>query len=155
MTPYDYGSVMHYGSTAFALNRNEPTIIPTQNTSAFIGQRIELSPIDILEIQRYYSCVPTSSTQNDITNTSTTTQTTTTSARTTTTDAASTTKNMTTAITSVLTTKMNSTTTPFNERTTITTTVDGVITLGSIRNAFQPSYIVCWISVVSLWNIFI
>ncbi|CAF1142605.1 unnamed protein product [Rotaria sordida] len=54
MTSYDYGSVMHYERTAFAINSSGPTIIPTQNTSAFIGQRIQLSSIDILEIQRYY-----------------------------------------------------------------------------------------------------
>jgi hypothetical protein len=50
---------MHYESDAFAIDPNFPTIIPLVNRSAFIGQRIQLSPIDILEIQRYYGCVPT------------------------------------------------------------------------------------------------
>ncbi|UJR13263.1 hypothetical protein I4U23_000283 [Adineta vaga] len=59
MTSYDYGSVMHYERNAFARNISGLTIIPTQNTTAFIGQRIQLSPIDILEIQRYYGCVAT------------------------------------------------------------------------------------------------
>ena len=60
-TSYDYGSVMHYEWNAFAINRTAPTIIPTLNASATIGQRIRLSPIDILEIQRYYNCVATPS----------------------------------------------------------------------------------------------
>ena len=152
MTPYNYGSVMHYGPTYFALNRSAPTIIPTKNASAFIGQRIGLSPIDILEIQRYYNCLLTPSTQNDTTMTSTSMQTTTNST-TTTTDAVGTMKNMITATTSFIITRMSTTTTPFSERITITTTVDGMIILGGICNAFHPLYIVCWISVVYLWNI--
>ena len=59
MTSYDYASVMHYDRNAFAINSSAPTIIPTQNRTAFIGQRVRLSPTDILEIQRYYGCVPT------------------------------------------------------------------------------------------------
>ena len=58
MTDYDYGSVMHYEFNAFTVN-GQPTIIPTRNSSAFIGQRVGMSPIDILEVQRYYQCVPT------------------------------------------------------------------------------------------------
>jgi hypothetical protein len=74
MAPYDYGSVMHYGPTSFAINSNIPTITPSQNSSAFIGQRVRLSPIDILEIQRYYGCVetPTSTTTTATTATTTT-----------------------------------------------------------------------------------
>jgi hypothetical protein len=60
-TPYDYGSVMHYARNAFATASSSPTIIPLLNSSAVLGQRIRLSPIDILEIQRYYGCVPTPS----------------------------------------------------------------------------------------------
>ena len=56
MTPYDYGSVMHYSANAFAINSSAPTIVAVFNSSANLGQRIQLSPIDILEIQRYYSC---------------------------------------------------------------------------------------------------
>ncbi|CAF3574844.1 unnamed protein product [Rotaria socialis] len=67
-TSYDYGSVMHYERNAFALNASGVTIIPIQNASAYIGQRIQLSPIDILTIQRYYGCVPTPSTLNTATN---------------------------------------------------------------------------------------
>ena len=62
MAPYDYGSVMHYGPYDFAINVSSPTIVPLLNSSARIGQRVQLSPIDIIEIQRYYGCVsmPTS-----------------------------------------------------------------------------------------------
>jgi hypothetical protein len=87
MTSYDYGSVMHYERNAFAINSSGTTITPTQNTTAFIGQRVQLSPVDILEIQRYYGCVPTptnpnattSSTTSTITSTSATTTSATTS----------------------------------------------------------------------------
>lgn len=38
-TPYDYGSIMHYSSRAFAINRREPTIIALKPTDAEMGQR--------------------------------------------------------------------------------------------------------------------
>ena len=76
MTSYDYGSVMHYERNAFAINYSAPTIIPTQNSTAFIGQRIRLSPVDILEIQRYYNCVATPNNVRTTTRTTTTTSTT-------------------------------------------------------------------------------
>ena len=59
--PYDYGSVMHYGAYDFSSN-GLPTIIPVRNASAVLGQRIGMSPIDILEVQRYYGCVATPAT---------------------------------------------------------------------------------------------
>jgi len=52
---------MHYDANSFSRN-GQPTIVPIQNASAYIGQRIALSPIDILEVQRFYGCVPTPST---------------------------------------------------------------------------------------------
>jgi len=58
MLPYDYSSVMHYGPYSFSKNGLR-TIIPTYNASAVIGQRDGMSPNDILEVQRYYECVPT------------------------------------------------------------------------------------------------
>jgi hypothetical protein len=61
MTSYDYGSVMHYQRDAFTAN-GQQTIIPTRNASAIIGQRVGMSEIDILEVQRYYGCVPTPTT---------------------------------------------------------------------------------------------
>jgi hypothetical protein len=49
---------MHYAKDEFSFN-GAPTIVPTKNSSAIIGQRVGLSPIDVLEIQRYYGCVAT------------------------------------------------------------------------------------------------
>ncbi len=59
-TSYDYGSVMHYEADAFTVNGLR-TIIPTRNATAVLGQRVGMSPIDILEVQRYYGCLPTPS----------------------------------------------------------------------------------------------
>lgn len=51
---YDYGSVMHYGPYAFAIDVRNPTIIPKQTAS--IGQRTQLSAIDIQRIKAAYPC---------------------------------------------------------------------------------------------------
>ncbi|KAG1667126.1 Zinc metalloproteinase nas-15 [Nymphon striatum] len=58
---YDYGSVMHYGSTAFATNRNKPTITPKQS-GAKIGQRNGLSQVDIAKLNAMYKCGTTPTT---------------------------------------------------------------------------------------------
>jgi hypothetical protein len=55
-TAYDYGSVMHYGAYAFAVNDTIPTIIP-HDPNAEIGQRITLSALDIERVQIYYGCL--------------------------------------------------------------------------------------------------
>ncbi|XP_073717951.1 hatching enzyme 1.2-like [Misgurnus anguillicaudatus] len=55
-TPYDYGSVMHYGNTAFAIQYGQETITPIPDASVQIGQRQELSNIDILRINKLYGC---------------------------------------------------------------------------------------------------
>jgi hypothetical protein len=52
---YDYGSVMHYEANAFTSNGLR-TIIP-KDPDAVIGQRVGMSALDILEVQRYYKCV--------------------------------------------------------------------------------------------------
>ncbi|XP_075215362.1 low choriolytic enzyme-like, partial [Lycorma delicatula] len=56
--PYDYGSVMHYRSTAFSKDRLSPTIIPHENKAAInvIGQRIRFSNIDIAKLNLLYNC---------------------------------------------------------------------------------------------------
>nr|BAG06176.1 hatching enzyme [Setarches guentheri] len=54
-TPYDYSSVMHYGRTAFGKRQLE-TIIPIPDSSVPIGQREELSKMDIVRINRLYKC---------------------------------------------------------------------------------------------------
>ncbi|CAF0878918.1 unnamed protein product [Rotaria sordida] len=52
--PYDYDSLLHYGTNYFSAN-GKPTLVP-KDPSAKIGQRNVLSATDILEVQRYYQC---------------------------------------------------------------------------------------------------
>ena len=52
-TPYDYGSIMHYGKTFFT-NNGQETITPKQS-NVTIGQRIALSNDDITGINMLYS----------------------------------------------------------------------------------------------------
>uniref|UniRef100_A0AAQ4QUD1 Metalloendopeptidase n=1 Tax=Gasterosteus aculeatus aculeatus TaxID=481459 RepID=A0AAQ4QUD1_GASAC len=54
-TPYDYNSVMHYGRFAFSKNR-QPTIVPIPNANVAIGRATQMSPIDILRVNRLYRC---------------------------------------------------------------------------------------------------
>uniref|UniRef100_A0A1A8NTW1 Metalloendopeptidase n=2 Tax=Nothobranchius TaxID=28779 RepID=A0A1A8NTW1_9TELE len=54
-TPYDYGSVMHYGRFAFSRNR-EPTIIPVPDPNVEIGRATQMSANDILRVNRLYRC---------------------------------------------------------------------------------------------------
>ncbi|XP_062380133.1 hatching enzyme 1.2-like [Sardina pilchardus] len=54
-TPYDYSSVMHYGSTAFSINGRE-TITPIPNPNVKIGQRRGMTSIDIQRINKLYGC---------------------------------------------------------------------------------------------------
>lgn len=54
--PYDYWSVMHYGKDAFS-NGNGSTIITTDpEFQDVIGQRLELSPRDVQELNLLYKC---------------------------------------------------------------------------------------------------
>uniref|UniRef100_A0AAF5DK57 Metalloendopeptidase n=2 Tax=Strongyloides stercoralis TaxID=6248 RepID=A0AAF5DK57_STRER len=53
-TTYDYGSIMHYGSTAFSKN-GQPTMLPKKN-GAKIGQRDGFSKVDIFKINTLYQC---------------------------------------------------------------------------------------------------
>ncbi|XP_055836792.1 seminal metalloprotease 1-like [Episyrphus balteatus] len=52
---YDYGSVMHYGPTAFSKN-GEKTIIPILDEDAEIGQRRGMSSKDIYKLNIMYKC---------------------------------------------------------------------------------------------------
>ncbi|XP_056283793.1 low choriolytic enzyme-like [Pseudoliparis swirei] len=54
-TKYDYTSVMHYGRTAFGTNR-KVTIVPIPDASAPIGQRENMSELDLLRINKLYKC---------------------------------------------------------------------------------------------------
>lgn len=52
--PYEYSSVMHYGSRDFSKNGRE-TITPIISTAA-IGQRVGMTENDILKVNKLYSC---------------------------------------------------------------------------------------------------
>ncbi len=52
--PYDYGSIMHYGRRAFAVDRVQDTITPTNPPTAAIGQINGLSQFDRWTIQQIY-----------------------------------------------------------------------------------------------------
>lgn len=53
--PYDYGSVMHYGTHAFAKGFG-PTILPKDGSSQIMGQRVGLSDVDLEKINKLYGC---------------------------------------------------------------------------------------------------
>ncbi|KAI6215534.1 Metalloendopeptidase [Aphelenchoides besseyi] len=53
-TKYDYGSVMHYGPTAFSKN-GQATIEPLEG-GVKIGQRVGFSANDLLKINKLYTC---------------------------------------------------------------------------------------------------
>ncbi|CAI9611438.1 unnamed protein product, partial [Staurois parvus] len=55
-SPYDYGSVMHYDAYEFTNTSNKPTIVPKPDPNVPIGQRIGLSVLDVLKINRLYQC---------------------------------------------------------------------------------------------------
>uniref|UniRef100_A0A671NAZ9 Metalloendopeptidase n=1 Tax=Sinocyclocheilus anshuiensis TaxID=1608454 RepID=A0A671NAZ9_9TELE len=55
-TPYDYGSIMHYGRTAFSIQPGLETITPIPDEMVEIGQRQGMSNTDILRINKLYGC---------------------------------------------------------------------------------------------------
>lgn len=56
---YDYGSVMHYGKTAFSIDGTD-TIIPLKDLKGeTMGQRLKLSKNDIERINKMYCDAPT------------------------------------------------------------------------------------------------
>ncbi|XP_053178944.1 low choriolytic enzyme-like [Scomber japonicus] len=54
-TPYDYDSVMQYKRDAFSKN-GQPTMIPIPDPDVPIGMATEMSPNDILRVNRLYRC---------------------------------------------------------------------------------------------------
>ncbi|XP_010891170.2 low choriolytic enzyme-like [Esox lucius] len=54
--PYDYSSVMHYDKKAFSNDLSKETITPIPDESVKIGQRREMSDIDILRVNKLYKC---------------------------------------------------------------------------------------------------
>ena len=54
---YDYGSIMHYGSTAFSRN-GQPTIT-AKRRGVTLGQRRGLSASDVKQVQLLYGCTTT------------------------------------------------------------------------------------------------
>uniref|UniRef100_A0A914ULZ2 Zinc metalloproteinase n=1 Tax=Plectus sambesii TaxID=2011161 RepID=A0A914ULZ2_9BILA len=56
--PYEYGSVMSYSSSSFAVDRNVPVIIPLDPLYLqSMGQRTGPTFLDILEMNRHYGCL--------------------------------------------------------------------------------------------------
>ncbi|KAK1891543.1 High choriolytic enzyme 2 [Dissostichus eleginoides] len=55
-TPYDYTSIMHYGKTAFSIQRGKDSITPIPNPNVQIGQRKGMSRWDIVRINKLYRC---------------------------------------------------------------------------------------------------
>ncbi|KAL8571247.1 hypothetical protein ACOMHN_067711, partial [Nucella lapillus] len=57
-TPYDFGSVMHYGAYAFAVDTSKPSLSPKPGkaTGLTMGQRLALSVQDVTRIQKLYQC---------------------------------------------------------------------------------------------------
>lgn len=53
--PYDYNSVMHYNAYSFSKN-GQPTIVPLQESGDQIGQRKQLSQLDIKKVNKMYKC---------------------------------------------------------------------------------------------------
>jgi len=55
-TPYDYGSMMHYGSTAFGIGRRQTIRTIDPKAQRLIGQRNGFSQIDIKQLKLMYKC---------------------------------------------------------------------------------------------------
>ncbi|KAI9523984.1 hypothetical protein NQZ68_020945 [Dissostichus eleginoides] len=57
--PYDYWSVMHYGKDAFSNGNGSTIITKDPKFQDVIGQRLEVSPKDALELNLLYKCKST------------------------------------------------------------------------------------------------
>ncbi|XP_076458528.1 meprin A subunit beta-like [Babylonia areolata] len=57
-TPYDFGSIMHYGAYTFAVDKSKPSMSPRPGhaTGVTMGQRLAMSVQDVARIQKLYQC---------------------------------------------------------------------------------------------------
>lgn len=55
-TPYDFGSMMHYGSTAFGIGNRMTIQTVDPRNQRLIGNRNGFSPIDIKQLKLMYKC---------------------------------------------------------------------------------------------------
>merc|ERR1712121_356334 len=57
-TPYDFGSIMHYGAYTFAVDKSRPSISPKSGMGEGVtmGQRLAMSTQDVTRIQKLYEC---------------------------------------------------------------------------------------------------
>ncbi|XP_069065870.1 high choriolytic enzyme 1-like [Pleurodeles waltl] len=55
-TPYDYGSILHYGKKAYSKDGVSQTLIPVPDSSVNIGQTFAMSDVDIQKINLLYHC---------------------------------------------------------------------------------------------------
>uniref|UniRef100_A0A4W6FID1 Metalloendopeptidase n=1 Tax=Lates calcarifer TaxID=8187 RepID=A0A4W6FID1_LATCA len=54
-TPYDYNSVMQYGSTAASWN-GLPTMVPIPDPNVQLGEATQMSRNDVIRVNRLYNC---------------------------------------------------------------------------------------------------
>ncbi|XP_063331106.1 high choriolytic enzyme 1-like [Pelmatolapia mariae] len=54
-TPYDFTSVMHYGSFTFSKN-GQPTIVAKSNPNLNFGNAFQMSASDVARVKRLYGC---------------------------------------------------------------------------------------------------
>ncbi|KAJ1096034.1 hypothetical protein NDU88_001183 [Pleurodeles waltl] len=55
-TPYDYGSILHYGKKPYSKDGVSQTLIPVPDSSVNIGQTFAMSDVDIQKINLLYHC---------------------------------------------------------------------------------------------------
>jgi len=57
-SPYDFGSIMHYGAYTFAIDKSQPSISPKAGKAVGVtmGQRLAMSSHDVERIQKLYGC---------------------------------------------------------------------------------------------------
>ena len=57
-SPYDFGSIMHYGAYTFAVDKSHPSISPKAGKARGVtmGQRLAMSTRDVERVQKLYGC---------------------------------------------------------------------------------------------------